>query len=669
MSSRLSGSRVGQTPIRNSLAQAATAGGSPIVPWVRPSDWPALDTVTAGTQKIQCLIAVRPALNSTTMALTVSGNYAVDWGDGTTGTFSAGTQATKIYDYTNANLGPVTSEGFKTAILTITPQSGQNITSVNLTQILSTLTVAAQCAAPIVELYLNAPSMTGFTNAESVNKAALSMVRHVVWGQMGTPAQELWRDMYALQQIEFPFGVNVAGTSKMFDQCFSLQNIVGTITTTTMQEQFRGCRSLINMPNINWSGAGTATSTFFQSNIQDALTIPGNARPTVSMNSFLSNCRNLRTFADQINLSGVTNMDNMFQNCSSLRKFTQGNLASTTSTIGMFNGCTTLQQVANLSTPALTATGSMFSLCSQLQTAPTITANLVTNMDAMFNNCSQLTSVPVYNTSNVTSMTQTFLNCSSLITAPAWDMTKNTSINGMFQNCRNLVTVPAYNTANVTNFTDAFRDCTSMVEIPITTINANFTLPQARLTANAIANIFNALTSRTVTQTITLAANPGVTTAINLSATSTAGSNLLTGITNTSSLVVGQAVTGTNIVSGVTCSTAVAGNLITLTAHGLTNNTQVSFAGTNVGNTARKIYYVANATANNFQCSLTAGGTEVAVTTTGSTSMFYPRYIASIVANSSVTMTAPASTSGASTVTFRTLDTSVPIMKGWTVSG
>jgi hypothetical protein len=242
-------------------------------------------------------------------------------------------------------------------------------------------------------------------------------------------------------------------------------------------------------------------------------------------------------------------------------------------------------------------------------------------------------------------------------------------MNGMFQNCRNLVTVPAYNTANVTNFGSTFQDCTSMVEIPITSINAAFALPQARLTGNAIANIFNVLTSRTSTLTITLTANPGVTTAIPLSATSTAGSTLLTGITNTSSLVVGQAVTGTNITSGVTCSTAIAGNLITLTAHGLTNNTQVSFAGTNVGNTARKIYFVANAVANSFQCSLTAGGTEVAVTTTGSTTMFYPRYIANIVANTSVTMTTPASTTGTATATFRTLDTSVPIMKGWTISG
>ena len=57
-----------------------------ITPWVRPADWVALPTIISTDQKFAGLFMV--PVDSCFIALSVTGDYTVDWGDGVVENFT-----------------------------------------------------------------------------------------------------------------------------------------------------------------------------------------------------------------------------------------------------------------------------------------------------------------------------------------------------------------------------------------------------------------------------------------------------------------------------------------------------------------------------------------------------------------------------------------------------
>ena len=80
----------------------------------------------------------------------------------------------------------------------------------------------------------------------------------------------------------------------------------------------------------------------------------------------------------------------------------------------------------------VTDMGSMFNNCSQLTTIPQLNTSRATDMGHMFNNCSQLTTIPQLNTSNVTYMQGMFSSCDALTTIPLLDTSKVVYMSSMF---------------------------------------------------------------------------------------------------------------------------------------------------------------------------------------------------------------------------------------------
>ena len=100
------------------------------VPYTRPADWLPLPKLTSEDQKIVGLHAVWPH-DSNFCAVQVEGAYTVDWGDGSSPqNYASGATAYHVFDYDDLE-GTECSRGYRQAIVTITPQSGQNLTSVN----------------------------------------------------------------------------------------------------------------------------------------------------------------------------------------------------------------------------------------------------------------------------------------------------------------------------------------------------------------------------------------------------------------------------------------------------------------------------------------------------------------------------------------------------------
>ena len=177
-----------------------------------------------------------------------------------------------------------------------------------------------------------------------------------------------------------------------------------------------------------------------------------NARPT-SCYAWFQNFEKLSQIAgiENLNTANVTDMSNMFKNCSNLAKL----------------------DVTHFNTAKVTTMNSMFTRCSNLAELDLThfnTAN-VTNMYEMFNGCSNLVKLDVtnFNTAKVTTMFGMFNACSNLteLDVTHFNTAKVTAMNGMFSGCSNLTELDLthFNTENVTNMWIMFSDCKSLTTI------------------------------------------------------------------------------------------------------------------------------------------------------------------------------------------------------------
>jgi hypothetical protein len=314
----------------------------------------------------------------------------------------------------------------------------------------------------------------------------------------------------------------------------------------------------------------------------------------------------------------------------------------------MFNNCTSLESTPSFNTPALTG---------------------ATNTN-IFNGCTSLQEVGLFNTTNCTDLGNMFAGCTSLLTVPLFDMLRNTGGTGLFGNCPSLNSLPALNMVSASVLTNAFLNDNSLSKNDSFGHRVTFSIASNKMSSGSLETLFNNVGAG-ASQTLTISTNWGAPTATTSAATTTAGSTSVTGVT-TSSLAVGMQVTGNNtaLTTAVACTFQDAGDTVTEVAHGLSNGDEVSFATivTTTGIVANTIYFVVNAAADTFQVAATSGGAALPLTTNGSGTLRYRTTIASIGAGT-ITLSRPATASGATTLAFRFLKTGTALLKGWAVSG
>ena len=177
------------------------------------------------------------------------------------------------------------------------------------------------------------------------------------------------------------------------------------------------------------------------------------ARPTSTFCWFSGN-QDLDTFVgwENLNTSEVTNMSQMFQDCSGLTSVTLSGFdtQNVTDMSQMFNGCSGLTSVSlsGFDTQNVTTMGHMFFGCSSLTSinlSGINTSNLV-SANFMFSGCQSLTSLDLssFETSNVRYMNNMFGGCGNLKTITVgvnWttDNVPVASSSNMFSNCTSLV--------------------------------------------------------------------------------------------------------------------------------------------------------------------------------------------------------------------------------------
>ena len=203
-----------------------------------------------------------------------------------------------------------------------------------------------------------------------------------------------------------------------------------------------------------------------------------NARPNSTCGWFsgiknLTEIQNLR----HLNTDNVTNMSQMFDNCSALTELdlSKFNSAKVTDMSWMFYNCKSLTNinVSNFNTSKVTSMFGMFRGCSGLSILNLSNFNTdnVEDMADMFSTCTNLTTLDVssFNTSKVGKMSGMFYLCSSLqnLNLSHFNTANVTDMTGMFSYCSSLtcLNVCNFNTANVTEMKWLFEGCNSLAEL------------------------------------------------------------------------------------------------------------------------------------------------------------------------------------------------------------
>ena len=167
-----------------------------------------------------------------------------------------------------------------------------------------------------------------------------------------------------------------------------------------------------------------------------------------------------------LDTSQVTNMSNMFENCSNLIVIPLLNTNSTINMSNMFHNCDKLEIIPLLDTSSITDMSYMFSSCTNLDNIPLLNTVKVNTMRNMFYFCRSLTNLPEFNTTSVKNMSYMLYHCENLTSIPTIDTSNVTDMSYMFYGCKNLMSLPELNTTNVTTFKYTFEGCASLTSIP-----------------------------------------------------------------------------------------------------------------------------------------------------------------------------------------------------------
>ena len=177
-------------------------------------------------------------------------------------------------------------------------------------------------------------------------------------------------------------------------------------------------------------------------------------------------CPNLDLSSVQgtLNLTGVTNLNALFSDCTSLTTINNINSWDTSAitTMGsMFSGCTLFNQALTFNTSAITTMNSMFFGCSVFNSALTFDTSSVTDMGSMFENCTSFNQPLTFDTSAVIDMRGMFGSCSLFNQALSFNTSAVTDMANMFFNCTAFNQPLSFNTSAVTSMRRMFRLATA----------------------------------------------------------------------------------------------------------------------------------------------------------------------------------------------------------------
>lgn len=532
-----------------------TTSRDPFVPWTRPTDWLPLTDPVIGDQKIVMLWAIFPG-DQNWFTITCSGAYSIDWGDGTAVTNTAtATQTNKQLLWSSYSGSTLTSRGYRQAIITVTPQAGQTLTSIAMNVRHTSAPVGYTCglldivtagqsvnsmnlAASNFTLgmmerwrYVGTNLITALGTAVGGNTtvtapalrtvAATNGQGYDIWAGSATSLANMFGNCTSLEYGPVFGGstANVTNCGSTFFGCARLQSLslFNTSSVTTMSSMFQTCYSLKSVPafdtsvisNANWMFSGCVSLTALPS---------FNWSLCSNFNSFASGCTALSTVGAATGGSVSNTMISIFSNCVSLPAVPDYDYSKTTTLSNAFNGCSSLTDTSNLDSvsPLCTIFSWTFNGCAALAS---VTPDLITSgaVDTafMFGSCRALTTTPPpsgnkWKFSAATTINQMFSGCTSLQTIPLYDFSAAVVCNQIFTDCTALQTLPALNFSSGTNFLQIFNNTRSLRSAPLVGVRYSITVGSL-FDAAALDALYTGLGTALGGAVITVTGNPGTT--------------------------------------------------------------------------------------------------------------------------------------------------------------
>ena len=285
--------------------------------WQRPSDWLAMPTVLSTEDTFVGLYAIHPNGNNFAAFrfTTDTGQYQVDWGDGTVDLVNSNVVAEHTYDYVTYDPTDTTlsTRGYKQAIIVVTPVTGE-LRTANFQ--LRRTTVPAQ----------SQPYATGFLDC-ILSMPNANTGSSILFG--GSTVAHRYVERFDIKTIG-----SCTSMSQMFRDFSSLQFVplFDTSIVTSMANMFSGCTSLQFVPLLDTSGVTTMSNMFTNCSSLQFVPLFDTSIVTI-ISSMFSGCTSLQ-FVPLFNTSNVTNMAQMFFNCSSLTSIPALSTAAITTTTG-----------------------------------------------------------------------------------------------------------------------------------------------------------------------------------------------------------------------------------------------------------------------------------------------------------------------------------------------
>ena len=259
--------------------------------WVRPSDWLPMPTnITSADQIFVGLHAVfESGQNYCAFSFTTStGQYQVDWGDGTVTLHNSNTVAQKNYDYASISDSTLCSRGYKQVIIKVTPVSG-NLLTCNFQQKFVTTPAQNQAySSGFLECILSMPNATSggsiiFGGGTTIRHAYCEKVDIKTIGN-ATIIQNMFSGCFSLQSVPLFNTQNVTNMGNMFQNCYSLNFIpnFNTALVTNFTNFANGCNSLDRCTTIFRNSVGLQNCQLSKDALVEILTNLINRTATTS---------------------------------------------------------------------------------------------------------------------------------------------------------------------------------------------------------------------------------------------------------------------------------------------------------------------------------------------------------------------------------------------------
>jgi hypothetical protein len=311
--------------------------------WDRPSYLLPMPVITGVETIIAILVAIDDASYNTITIPAIAGNYIVDWGDSVVENYASGTSASHSYSFAAISQATETPQGYRQALISITPQAGSDLTS------FGSITTAHRIFYSALDIVASGPNLAfnNITSRKLLHVKLLCKVNGLFRGTINT--NNITEGNTAIEAIELDFNSfsNRADLAQMFQACFQLKYVSPFATTgiTSFSSIFSNCWSIVNIPNINLNNA-------------------------TNLNNAFLNCYNLQ-YIPVIALSSSCAISNAFNNCYSLAKINMSGQVTYVVPTFQFSQTYSLNEIPALDFSTITTSGITFGIGNLKRFLPT----------------------------------------------------------------------------------------------------------------------------------------------------------------------------------------------------------------------------------------------------------------------------------------------------------